>query len=107
MYTRPYVRATKKLFSSSDHLRVDRILSADPTIGDIIPGVHGVRKMRLALDGKGKRGGARVIYYFCQSDLEVFLMFAYAKNQQSDLTSEQKKAAIELVRMIQGGDYEG
>ncbi len=106
IYARTYLRATKKLFSSDDLLRVDRILTADPTIGDIIAGTNGVRKMRLAFEGRGKRGGARVIYYHWQTGGELHLIYAYTKNQQEDLTPAEKKAASYLVLMIQRGEYE-
>jgi hypothetical protein len=106
IHARTYLRSTKKLFSSDDLLRVDRIVSAEPTIGDIIPGTNGVRKVRLAFDGRGKRGGVRVIYYHWQAGGELHLIYAYAKNQKKDLTPEEKKAASYLVLMIQRGEYE-
>ena len=106
IYARTYLRSTKKLFSSDDLLRVDRIITADPTIGDLITGTNGVRKMRLGFEGRGKRGGVRVIYYYWQEGGEVYMIYAYVKNQKKDLTPEEKKAASYLVLMIQRGEYE-
>ena len=45
-----------------------------------------VRKFRVAASGRGKRGGARVIYFFCGDDLPIFLLAAFAKNDRADLT---------------------
>jgi hypothetical protein len=62
--------------------------------GDLMPGTGGFRKMRWAdaRRGKGRRGGLRIIYYHFPSDRQIGLMTLYAKDEASDLTSQQKKA---------------
>lgn len=70
----------------------DRLLSGlmqNPRGGDVIPGSEGLRKLRLALPGRGKRGGARVIYYYWVSAERIYLLMAYAKNRQGDLSKDQ------------------
>lgn len=62
-----------------------------PDAGDIIPGTGGVRKMRWAAKGKGKRGGARIIYMHVVIDARVYLLRCYAKNVKTDLTAGEKK----------------
>jgi hypothetical protein len=64
-------------------------LLADPLIGDLIPGGRGLRKMRIGLQGRGKRGGARLIYYYWTSRGTVYLLYAFAKNERADLTRSQ------------------
>lgn len=64
-------------------------LLADPKSGALISGGHGLRKIRLALPGRGKRGGARVIYYHWVDVDRIYLLFGYAKNVQADLTKDQ------------------
>jgi hypothetical protein len=63
----------------------------NPNRGDLIPGGHGLRKLRAAIGGRGKRGGARVIYYVWNEQDRCYLIFAYAKNVQGDLTPAQLK----------------
>lgn len=68
-----------------------------PARGDLIPGSGGLRKLRLALPGRGKRGGARVIYYWHRSAERIYLLFLYPKNVRSDLTRAQLKVLRGLV----------
>jgi hypothetical protein len=66
-------------------------LLTQPLSGDLIPGGEGLRKLRLALPGRGKRGGARVIYYYWRRADRIYLLLAYAKNEQTDLTRDQAR----------------
>jgi hypothetical protein len=56
-------------------------LLENPLAGALIPGSHGLRKLRVALEGRGKRGGARVIYYWWQTQDQCYLVFAYRKTR--------------------------
>lgn len=76
------------------------LLAADPECGDVIPGTGGIRKVRVALPGRGKRGGARVVYYYLDETIPIYALAIYAKNMQTDLTPEQKKALAALARAI-------
>jgi len=68
---------------------LEHSLLANPELGKIISGTHGLRKLRIALPGRGKRGGARVIYYYWSRESRIYLLLGYAKNVQEDLTMEQ------------------
>ena len=70
-------------------------LIAAPEQGAIIKGSGGIRKMRRQASGRGKRGGARVIYYYANRQEEIFLLDIYAKNDQADLSP----AEIKLLRV--------
>ena len=63
-----------------------------------MPGSGGLRKIRWAGSGRGKRGGIRVIYYLVRDD-RVYLLFAYPKNKQENLTSQQLKVLRKIVEM--------
>lgn len=63
----------------------------DPKLGDVIQGTGGLRKVRIPLDGRGKRGGGRVIYYHFDIKGQIYLLLIYAKNEYGDLTNDQKK----------------
>ncbi len=73
-----------------------------PEKGDLIKGTGGARKIRVAANGKGKRGGARVIYYF-QVAHTIHFLAIYSKNSQEDLSSVEKKLIAGLVQNIKEG----
>ena len=78
---------------------MQRELLADPERGDVIPGCGGLRKIRVAdpRRGKGKRGGARVIYLHVLEANVIYLMDIYSKDEQDDLTADQKKILKKLA----------
>ena len=69
-----------------------------PEQGPIIPGGGGLRKLRWAAEGRGKRGGLRLIYYWDPASHTFFMLYLYAKNEQGDLTAAQVKILARLVR---------
>jgi len=84
-----------------DELRtLQDILIDDPEAGDIIQGTGGARKVRIPLEGRGKSGGGRVIYVDVIVRERIYLLLAYPKNVQADLTPEQKKMVRKLVETI-------
>jgi hypothetical protein len=77
-------------------------LADHPDAGDVIPGAGGVRKLRWAAKGKGKRGGARIIYMYVVIAARVFLIRCYAKNVKSDLTADEKKQLRQIAANLKG-----
>ena len=80
--------------------RLEEVLLQNPQLGDVIEGTGGARKMRIALGGRGKSGGARVIYVDVLEREHLYLLFAYPKNVQENLTAEQKVSIKKLVDAI-------
>jgi len=78
-------------------------VGANPEAGEIIPATGGVRKIRWAREGMGKRGGARVIYYYHNERLPIFLLSAYAKNQKANLSKAERNAMKRLVPILVAG----
>ncbi len=72
-------------------------IAANPEAGDLIPETGGVRKIRWALPGRGKSGGARVVYYYHNESLPVFLLAAYGKNEKANLSKAERNAMAKLV----------
>ncbi len=72
-------------------------ISANPHFGDVIPGTGGVRKLRWRAKGNGKQGGARVIYYFRDLNMPVFLLAVFAKGEKINLTMTERKQMGDLV----------
>jgi len=75
-------------------------LAADPGSHPVIPGTGGIRKARWSRQGTGKSGGVRVIYYYWISDNELYLLYLYAKNERSDLSAADRKAARRFVEAL-------
>ena len=65
--------------------------------GDVIPRLDGLRKMRWSAKGKGKRGGARIIYLYLPEAEILYLVYLFSKGDITDLTQEQKKQVAKLV----------
>ncbi len=85
-------------YLSDDEYRLFQIeLMANPIVGDVIQGTGGLRKVRVASKGKGKRGGSRVIYYYFDIHKRFYLLTIYAKNEMSDLTTDQKRQLKQFV----------
>ncbi|MGM0599896.1 MAG: type II toxin-antitoxin system RelE/ParE family toxin [Candidatus Rifleibacteriota bacterium] len=68
-----------------------------PVAGNIIKGSGGLRKLRWKSGQKGKRGGSRIIYYWYKEMEAIYMLYAYAKNRQEDLTRDQLKILSKLV----------
>lgn len=75
-------------------------LARRPKAGRIIQGTGGLRKVRIARTGKGKSGGARVIYYYHNEGKPILLLLIYAKATQNNLTNEQKAQLKKQVDAI-------
>jgi hypothetical protein len=85
------------IFTETEREELTDFLSANPHHGDIIPGTGGIRKIRWRVAGSGKRGGARVIYYFRDLNIPVFLLAAYKKGERMDLTMAEREVMRHLV----------
>ncbi|MGA3333488.1 MAG: type II toxin-antitoxin system RelE/ParE family toxin [Terracidiphilus sp.] len=75
-------------------------LAYHPTAGVVIPGTGGVRKLRWGLEGRGKRGGARVVYYYHDLEMPLYLMTAYAKNERENLSQAEINALQKIARAL-------
>jgi hypothetical protein len=73
-----------------------------PDEGDVIPGAGGARKLRWAAKGKGKRGGARIIYVYVVVAARIYLLRCYAKNVRTDLTADEKKELRRIAAELKG-----
>jgi hypothetical protein len=73
----------------------------NPQAGDLIPAGGGIRKLRFALPGKGKRGGARLIYYWQTSKHKAYMLLAYTKAKKENLEPEQIAILKALVKELE------
>lgn len=72
-------------------------LMLNPKLGDVIQGTGGLRKVRVAAKGKGKRGGSRIIYYFLDQKWRFYLLTIYGKNEMPDLNANQRKQLMAFM----------
>lgn len=86
--------------SDDDLYKLEEALLEDPLIGDVIEATGGARKLRIQLNGHGKSGGGRVIYVDIFEKEHLYFLFAYPKNVQEDLTSDQKKVIRKMIEAI-------
>jgi len=94
--------SVRKLLSDEELVLLIDYLAYNPAAGDLIPGTGGVRKLRWGLEGRGKRGGARVIYFYHDADVPLFLLTAYAKNERSDLSQADRNEFKVLTALLVG-----
>jgi hypothetical protein len=73
-----------------------------PDAGDVIPGAGGARKLRWAAKGKGRRGGARVIYLYVVIAARIYLLRCYSKNVKTDLTEGEKQELRRIAAHLKG-----
>jgi hypothetical protein len=99
--TKRYLRDLKRLGVTPEaQQQLERSIASDPSVGDVIPGLGGIRKVRFGFGGRGKRGGGRAVYYAMLAEDTTLMLFAYAKNEQADLTNEQRKTALAIIKEI-------
>ena len=82
--------------SDDEYAGLQNHLSEHPDAGAIIQGTGGVRKIRWAVSGRGKRGGSRLIYYWDCGD-RILMLYVYLKNERENLTSKQKKMMKQIA----------
>jgi hypothetical protein len=93
-----FTEAVDELLDHDSYLALQSALLLRPEAGALIAASGGLRKIRWALPGRGKRGGCRVIYFWDPSSETFFMLYAYRKNQQEDLTAAQLRVLSRLVR---------
>ena len=93
-----FTRQITALLSDEQYSGFQARIAANPALGALIRGVGGIRKVRVAVDSRGKSGSARVIYYWAVRQDVILLLFAYAKNVAADLTPKQIAQLARLVK---------
>ena len=93
-----FTKRITSILSDDEYGDMQWVLAVNPEAGPIIPGGGGIRKLRWRASGKGKSGGARIIYYVYARDQKIYLLYPYKKSEQEDLTRDQLKALREYVK---------
>ena len=98
--TAEFIRRIDELMDDDERAALILYLAENPTAGDLIPGTGGVRKLRWRLEGRGKRGGSRIIHFFHSSRLPLFLLTAFAKNERTDISGADRNSFRELTKLL-------
>jgi len=98
--TSVFTRRVTELLPDDGYAELQRALLAHPNAGDVIPGSGGLRKIRWAAQGRGKRGGVRIIYFHIISRDQFYMLLIYGKNEQDDLSPDQLRALKRAMEAI-------
>jgi mRNA-degrading endonuclease RelE of RelBE toxin-antitoxin system len=93
-----FTKEVRAAFEDEVYRALQLVLILRPEQGTLIPGTSGLRKIRWGGKGHGKSGGYRIIYYWDKPTETLFMLYAYPKNKQADLTASQKKVLRLLVQ---------
>ena len=92
----------QELVPDEEYQAFQTFLATHPNAGAVIPGLGGLRKIRLALPGRGKRGGARVLYLCFLRAEQIYLVYVFTKGDFADLPPDKRRAVQALVLAIRG-----
>ena len=95
-----FMRSAEKLLNAIERQDVINYLALHPKAGEVMKGTGGVRKMRWGRGGQGKSGGVRVIYYFHNESMPLYLLTLFSKNERSNLSQAERIELSELTRML-------
>lgn len=98
--TQPFQRKVAQLLSEIEKVELIAYLSVHPSAGVLMQGTGGIRKLRWARSGRGKSGGVRVVYYFHNQEMPLYLLTIFGKNERADLSMEEKSTLCRLVREL-------
>ena len=97
-----FIKKSEKVLQKEERDELLYYLSSNPKAGNLIQGTGGIRKLRWASKGKGKSGGSRVIYFFHNETIPLFLLTIFNKNEKINLTKSERNdlsmMTKELVR---------
>ena len=95
-----YIRRADELLNEVERKSVIDYLAAHPRAGDILEGSGGIRKLRWARGGKGKSGGVRVIYYYHDHRIPLYLLTVFGKSEKSNITKSERNELANLVGIL-------
>ncbi len=103
--TAHFQRTVKKILTEEELSELIGHVAFNPTGGDLMPDTGGLRKLRWRLSGHGTRSGARIIYFFYDLNMPLYLLAAYSKSEKIDLTKGEKKEMRQLAKALVRASY--
>ncbi len=98
--TPTFTRQVLELLTDEDYRRLQNVLVEDPGCGDLVKGGGGIRKVRHAVQGKGKSGGVRAIYYWVKDNHQIYMLVVYPKSKKDNLSDKETSILRELVKEL-------
>ena len=95
-----FTRSAVGVFNAAEVKALIDHLAQKPRAGALIPGTGGIRKLRWARSGMGKRGGARVIYYYHDERIPLYLLTVFGKNDKANLSKAEANELNKLVKLL-------
>lgn len=95
-----FIRTAHKLLSDVERMDLIRYLAEHPKAGDLMEGTGGVRKLRWRRGGQGKQGSVRIIYYFHDEAMPLYLLTLFAKGDKANLSQGERNELADLVSLL-------
>ena len=95
-----FLRKSEKLLTTSQRLSVINYLAEHPASGDIMQGTGGIRKLRWSAQGRGKSGGVRVIYYYHNEAMPLFLLTIFGKGEKANLSKSERNELAKFTSLL-------
>jgi len=95
-----FIRKSEKLLSSEEHDLLLSFLATNPSAGVLIQGTGGVRKLRWATRNKGKSGSVRVVYFYYNPSMPLFLLTAFSKSKRDNLMKAERNELAGLTKLL-------
>ena len=92
-----FIAQAKGILSGQEIFDTINMIASNPLVGSVIRGTGGIRKVRVAISGRGKSGGARVVYYFHNREMPIFLLAVFAKNEKGNLSKSERNQLKKFV----------
>ena len=95
-----YLRKSEKLLKHSERQSIVECLALHPESGRIIKGTGGIRKLRWSAKNKGKSGGVRVIYYYLNKSIPLFLLTVFGKGEKANLSKGDRNELATFTSLL-------
>jgi len=95
-----FIRQAEHLLSNEERQELISHLAVLPKAGVVMSGTGGIRKLRWARQGMGKSGGVRIIYYFHNERMPLYLLTVFGKGEKANLSKAERNELAKLVRIL-------
>ena len=98
--TSEFLRKSGRLLDENEKMSIIEYLALHPKAGAVMQGTGGIRKLRWARKGMGKSGGVRVIYYYHNESMPLYLLTVFGKGEKQSLSKGERNELAKLVKLL-------
>lgn len=98
--TKEYFNKAKILLSDKEQANIIDYLSAHPKSGEVLQGTGGIRKLRWGRSDQGKSGGVRIIYYYHNENMPLYILTLFGKGQKTNISKAERNELAKLVKIL-------